>query len=122
LRAVAVPELLTERAFVAWVLVAVIMKLPVTVRLLAMTFLKVAVPEFTARLPDRVVSLLTVRAWVEVLEYTLRSPATLEYPICYLHVKKDMKIADVVVSTFWWRGYFDQSYIGCYRVPDVYTS
>jgi hypothetical protein len=95
------------------------MKLPVTVSLDATTLAKLAVPEFTARLPERFVSRLTVRSCVEVLEYTLRSPATLEYPICYLHVKKDVKIEDVVVSTFWWRGYFDESYIGCYRVPDV---
>ena len=79
--AVVVPELFTESAFVDDVLVAVTMKLPVTVSLDATTFAKLAVPDRTARSPARVVSFRTVSDWVMVVEYTLRSPATLEYPI-----------------------------------------
>jgi len=78
---VVVPALLMLRAFVTWVLVAVIVKLPVTSRLPTVTFPKLWNPAVAVRFPERVVSPLTVRFCVNVVESTLRSPATLAYPI-----------------------------------------
>jgi hypothetical protein len=51
LRAVVVPALLMLKAFVTCVLVAVIVKLPVTVRLAAVRLPKVAYPTVDTRFP-----------------------------------------------------------------------
>lgn len=72
-----VPALLMLRALVTWVLVAVIVKFPVTTRLAAVTFPKLWNPAGAERFPERVVSPRTVRFWVDVVDNTLRSPATL---------------------------------------------
>jgi len=77
LRAVAVPALLMLSAFVTWVLVAVIVKLPVTVRLAAVRLPKAWYPTVAVRFPDRVVSPRTVRFCVNAVDNTFRSPWTL---------------------------------------------
>jgi hypothetical protein len=77
LSAVAVPALFILRALVTWVLVAVTVKLPVTVKLAAVTFPRVVTPVVCVRFPRKVESLRTVNVFVDVLENTFRSPATL---------------------------------------------
>ncbi len=72
-----VPALLMLRALVTWVLVAVIVKLPVTVRLAAVTFPRDVRPVVCVRFPKKEASLRTVSVFVDVLENTFRSPATL---------------------------------------------
>jgi hypothetical protein len=61
LNAVAVPELFMVREFVVCVFVAVMVKLPVTTRLEAVTFPKLWNPDGAERFPYRVVSPRTVR-------------------------------------------------------------
>jgi energy-converting hydrogenase Eha subunit A len=65
------------RALVTWVLVAVIVKLPVTTKLPTETFPRLWRPFIAVRFPFRVVSLLTTSVFVDVLENTFRSPAML---------------------------------------------
>ena len=72
-----VPKLLMLREFVTWVFVAVTVKFPETTRFPAVTLPKLWNPEMAVRFPERVVSPRTVRFWVDVVDNTLRSPATL---------------------------------------------
>jgi hypothetical protein len=81
LRAVAVPALLILRAFVTCVFVAVIVKLPVTVKFVAVTLPRVVRPVVCVKFPYIEVSPLTIKFWVDIVDNTFRSPATLEYPI-----------------------------------------
>ena len=69
------------RAFVACVLVAVIVKLPVTTRLPADTLPRLTNPWVATRFPKWVAAPLTVKFCVDTVDNTFRSPATLEYPI-----------------------------------------
>jgi hypothetical protein len=77
LKAVAVPALFMLRALVTCVFVAVIVKLPVTVRLAAVTFPRVVNPVVCVKLPRTVRSFRTVKLFVDVVESTFRSPWTL---------------------------------------------
>ena len=77
-----VPKLLTVREFEKLVFVAEIVNVFVTVRLLTKAFCKLVIP-WTRTFPTKVESLLTLRSRVIVVDTTLRSPVTFEYPICY---------------------------------------